>query len=130
MKLNFQALLDYIERLQPGFRSTLRGVPRQELEAWQDRYGITLPTLYLDLMEAVGNSSGRYRPLGVYHHLFSDLVIQNDWIHSDDYAYQEDYPRKQYFMIGYEADESVVSLVAFCSRTYCCSLLFLMPYPR
>ncbi len=106
---DFQQVMDYINNRQPGFLQTIKGVPRQELEAWQNRYSVNLPSIYLDFMTAMGHSSGPFRPLGAYNHNFEELASQVDWLYSDDCPYREDYPQDRYFLIGYEADESMIS---------------------
>jgi hypothetical protein len=88
---------------------TVKGVPRQELEAWQNRYSVKLPSVYLDFMTCMGHSSGTFRPLGAYDHNFEELARQVAWMYSDDCPYREDYPQDRYFMIGYIADESEIS---------------------
>jgi cell wall assembly regulator SMI1 len=106
---DFQQVLDYINKRQPGFLQTAKGVPRQELEAWQTRYSVNLPSIYLDFMTAMGHSSGKFRPLGNYNHNFEELARQVAWMYSDDCPYRNDYPQHRYFLIGYEADESMIS---------------------
>ena len=101
---DFQQVLDYTSGRQPGFLQTVKGVPRQQLEAWQNRYSVNLPSIYLNFMTAMGHSSGAYRPLGAYNHNFEELARQVAWLYSDDCPYRADYPQDRYFQIGYEDD--------------------------
>jgi hypothetical protein len=109
MTSNFQQVLDYIISQQPDFIQTVKGVARQELEAWQNSYSVKLPSIYLDFMTVMGHNSGKYRPLGWYDHIFEELASQVAWLYSDDCPYRKDYPQHQYFQIGYVADESAIS---------------------
>jgi cell wall assembly regulator SMI1 len=106
---DFQQVLDYINGRQPGFLQMVKGVPRQELEAWQNRYSVELPSIYLDFMTVMGHSSGKFKPLGWYDHNFEELASQVAWMYSDDCPYRKDYPQDRYFLIGYVADESMIS---------------------
>lgn len=109
MTTDFKQVLDYITSREPGFIQTVKGVPRQELEDWQNSYSVKLPAIYLDLMTVMGHNSGRYRPLGWYDHYFEELAEQVAWLYSDDNPYKEDYPQHRFFQIGYVADEEAIS---------------------
>jgi len=106
---DFQQVLDYINSRQPGFLQTVKGVPRQELEAWQNRYSVKLPSIYLDFMTAMGHSSGAYRPLEWYGHNFEKLADQVALLYSADCTYPKDFDQHQYFLIGYREEEGVRS---------------------
>ena len=102
-------MLDYINRQQPAFLQTVKGVPRGELEAWQNSYSVQLPSIYLDLMTWMGHGSGKFCPFGSYDHNFEELASQVAWLYSDDCPYREDYDQQRYFQIGYSADEGAIS---------------------
>lgn len=106
---DFQQVLDYINNRQPGFLQTVKGVPRQELEAWQNSYSVQLPSIYLDFMTAMGHSSGAYRPLEWYGHNFEKMASQVARLYSADCPYPKDFDQHRYFQIGYRTDEGVRS---------------------
>ncbi|MFY0534421.1 SMI1/KNR4 family protein [Nannocystis pusilla] len=80
------SLVALISARRPGFLATAEGVERAELARWEARFNLTLPRIYVDLMQTMGRSSGDFNPLGAYEHRLEPLAEQWAWLAEEEPA--------------------------------------------
>lgn len=91
----------FVAREDAAAAASCVGVPPGEIDAVQRRYGIVLPSNYVDFLRVMGQSSGGLRVFGAtYHHAFSSLLAQRP---------STDYPTNRFFKVAFESDRMAVS---------------------
>jgi hypothetical protein len=95
MLIDWQALLAFVASRDAELAASLRGVPREDIEAVEKEYSIRLPASYVDFLLVMGEDSGGLEPLGpTQDHTFSEVR---------DLLPPEGYPDR-FFKVAFESD--------------------------
>jgi len=77
VEIDWSAVLEFIARRNAELANSCAGVARSQIEAVERRYGITLPSNYVNFLQRMGESSGGLNLFGfTYAHQFSRLIRQ------------------------------------------------------
>ncbi len=102
MPLEWAQVVDFIARQDPALAAALVGANPRDVQAAQDRLGITLPVAYLDFLATMGEHSGPLHPFGESRiHAFSELL---------DLPPDQAVP-KRFFKIAVEGDSFAVAFL-------------------
>lgn len=97
MQIDWKALLEYMLNADAALVSTLRGVPRREIEVVEDECSVSLPSNYVNFLLSMGEDSGELRPFGPTQvHTFSKLR---------EMLPPEDYSGDRFFKVAFESDD-------------------------
>lgn len=64
LAMEWADLLAFIQKKEPTYLQTVRGIPRTEITRIETTYSIILPKIYVDFVETMGASFGAFEPFG------------------------------------------------------------------
>ncbi|WP_144290041.1 SMI1/KNR4 family protein [Ideonella sp. A 288] len=103
MQVIWQLFLTYLNDRIPALTDTFRGVPTEEIAAFETKHRIKFPNIYVDFLSTMGEDSGPLYPFGdTQTHSFSELTEQFE---------DEDGAAALFFMVSYENDPSALGLM-------------------
>src|SRR5262249_5532571 len=103
MRIEWTRVTDFIAGEDCELAASFVGANRRDIDAVQDRLGITLPSTYVDFLTTMGEESGDLHPFGETQvHAFSELLEQ---LPSTAHV------PKRFFRIAYESDEFAVAFL-------------------
>jgi hypothetical protein len=100
-KVDWSQVMEFIARENAAAAASCVGVSPGEIAAVQSRYGITLPSNYVEFLRMMGQSSGGLHVFGAtYDHAFSSLLARRP---------STDYPTGRFFKVAFETNRLAVS---------------------